>query len=75
MTKSRQAKAWGWEIELKETKNKIKSWFFSDTYEDAKDRLENYMNSKIISLEEIENPLANVNYGKSNKNKTNKIKE
>lgn len=75
MTKSKQVKAWGWEIELKETKNKIKSWFFGDTYEDAKDRLENFMNSKIISLEEIENPLANINYGKSNKNKTEQVKE
>jgi hypothetical protein len=67
---SRQNKAWGWEIELKETKKKIKSWFYSDNYDDAKNRLESYMNSTVISLEEIENPLKNLNYGKSNTIKT-----
>lgn len=75
MVKTRHSKAWGWEIELNETKKKVKSWFFSDTYEDAKGRLEKYMNSKVISLEEIENPLKNVDYGKSNKSKTKEIKK
>lgn len=63
-------KAWGWEIERKETKKKIESWFYSDTYEDSKERLENYMNSTIITLKEIEDPLKNINYGKSNKIET-----
>ncbi len=70
MVKNRLNKAWEWEIEFNETKKKIKSWFYSDTLEDAKKRLEEYMNSKVISLKEIEDPLKNIQYGKSNKIKT-----
>jgi hypothetical protein len=75
MVKLRQNKTWEFEVEIKETKKKIKSWFYSDTYEDAKDRIENYMNANIISLKEIEDPLKGLQYGKSNREKIKKTEE
>lgn len=64
-------KAWEFEIILNESKKQIKSWFYSDTEEDARERIENYMNAKIISLKEI--PKPEMYYANNKKNKT--IKE
>jgi len=64
-------KAWEFEIILNESKKQIKSWFYSDTEEDARERIENYMNAKIISLKEI--PKPEMYYDNNKKNKT--IKE
>jgi len=69
--KDRLNKAWEFEITLNESKNKIKSWFYSDTEEDARNRIENYMNAKIISLKEI--PKPELYYADNKKNKV--IKE
>jgi hypothetical protein len=69
--KSTMNKAWEFEITLNESKNKIKSWFYSDTEEDARNRIENYMNAKIISLKEI--PKPELYYADNKKNKV--IKE
>jgi hypothetical protein len=69
--KDRLNKAWEFEIILNESKNKIKSWFYSDTEEDARNRIENYMNAKIISLKEI--PKPELHYADNKKNKV--IKE
>ena len=69
--KDRLNKAWEFEIIFNESKNKIKSWFYSDTEEDAINRIENYMNAKIISLKEI--PKPEIYYVDNKKNKV--IKE
>ena len=64
-------KAWEFEIILNESKTEIKSWFYSDTEKDARNRIENYMNAKIISLKEI--PKPELYYADNKKNKV--IKE
>jgi hypothetical protein len=69
--KDRLNKAWEFEIILNESKTEIKSWFYSDTEEDARNRIENYMNAKIISLKEI--PKPELYYADNKKNKV--IKE
>jgi len=69
--KDRLNKAWEFEIIFNESKKQIKSWFYSDTEEDARNRIENYMNAKIISLKEI--PKPEMYYANNKKNKT--IKE
>jgi len=75
MVKNRLNKAWEFEIKRKETGLIIKSWFYGDTEEDARDRLENYMNSEIISLKEIVDPLKIIRYDDSVKEKTSKTKK
>jgi hypothetical protein len=69
--KDRLNKAWEFEIIFNDSKNKIKSWFYSDNEEDARNRIENYMNAKIISLKEI--PKPEIYYADNKKNKV--IKE
>ena len=69
--KDRLNKAWEFEIIFNESKKQIKSWFYSDTEEDARNRIENYMNAKIISLKEI--PKPEIYYADNKKNKV--IKE
>jgi hypothetical protein len=69
--KSTMNKAWEFEIILNESKTEIKSWFYSDTEKDARNRIENYMNAKIISLKEI--PKPELYYADNKKNKV--IKE
>jgi len=72
MEKESLSKAWEFEAIFKESKNKIKSWFYADSKEDAKNRIEDYMEATIISLEEIEKP--KYVYNKTNKTtKKNKI--
>lgn len=36
---------------------KLKSWFYSDTQEDATRRIKDYLAAKLISLKEIDDPL------------------
>lgn len=60
--KNRLNKAWKFEIKLKESDLLIKSWFYSDSEIDATNRLTNYMNAKIISLQEIVDPLKIIRY-------------
>lgn len=67
MVKNRLNKAWEFEIILNDSKNQIKSWFYSDTEEEARSRIENYMNAKIISLKEI--PKPELHYANNKKDK------
>jgi len=36
---------------------KLKSWFYADTEQDAIKRIKEYMNAKLISIKEIDDPL------------------
>ena len=36
---------------------KLKSWFYSDTEQDATRRIKDYLGAKLISLKEIDDPL------------------
>jgi len=37
--------------------NKLQSWFYADTKEDAVQRVKEYMEAKLISIKEIDDPL------------------
>ena len=48
--------AWQFECVL-ESGRKLKSWFYSDTEQDATRRIKDYFGAKLISLKEIQDPL------------------
>ena len=48
--------AWQFECVL-ENGSKLKSWFYSDTEQDATRRIKDYLGAKLISLKEINDPL------------------
>ena len=48
--------AWQFECVLEDGK-KLKSWFYADTEQDAIKRIKEYMNAKLISIKEIDDPL------------------
>ena len=48
--------AWQFECVL-ENGIKLKSWFYSDTEQDATRRIKDYLGAKLISLKEIDDPL------------------
>jgi len=48
--------AWQFECVL-ESGRKLKSWFYSDSEQDATRRIKEYLGAKLISLEEIDDPL------------------
>lgn len=52
--------AWQFECVL-ENGIKLKSWFYSDTQEDATRRIKDYFGAKLISLKEIADPLDMAN--------------
>jgi hypothetical protein len=49
-------KAWEFECVLENGKE-LKSWFYSDTEQDASNRVKNFMSAKLISIKEIDDPL------------------
>ncbi len=48
--------AWQFECVL-ENGRKLKSWFYSDTEQDATRRIKDFFGAKLISLKEIDDPL------------------
>jgi len=48
--------AWQFECVL-ENGRKLKSWFYSDTEQDATRRIKDYLGAKLVSLKEIDDPL------------------
>lgn len=52
--------AWQFECVL-ENGIKLKSWFYSDTEQDATRRIKDYLAAKLISLKKIDDPLDLVN--------------
>ena len=47
-----------WQFECVLTNGiKLKSWFYSDTEQDATRRIKDYLGAKLISLKEIDDPL------------------
>ena len=56
MNDSSVNKAWEFECVL-ESGKEIKSWFYSDTKEDATHRIKQWFVAKLISLKEIDDPL------------------
>jgi hypothetical protein len=47
-----------WQFEcILESGKRLKSWFYADTEQDATRRITEYMGAKLISLEEIDDPL------------------
>ena len=56
MSHSSVNKAWEFKCVL-ESGNEIKSWFYSDTKEDATHRIKQWFVAKLISLKEIDDPL------------------
>lgn len=49
-------KAWEFDCTLKDG-IELKSWFYADTELDAKNRITNYMEAKLKSIKEIDDPL------------------
>ena len=60
MSHSSVNKAWEFKCVL-ESGKEIKSWFYSDTKEDATHRIKQWFAAKLISLKEIDDPLDIVN--------------
>jgi len=56
MNDSSVNKAWEFECVL-ESGQELKSWFYSDTKQDASNRVKNFMGAKLISIKEIDDPL------------------
>ena len=56
MNDSSVNKAWEFECVL-ESGQELKSWFYSDTKQDASNRVKNFMGAKLISIKEISDPL------------------
>ena len=56
MNDSSVNKAWEFECVL-ESGKELKSWFYSDTKQDASNRVKNFMGAKLISIKEINDPL------------------
>ena len=56
MNDSSVNKAWQFECVL-ESGKELKSWFYSDTKQDASNRVKNFMGAKLISIKEIDDPL------------------
>jgi hypothetical protein len=56
MNDSSVNKAWEFECVL-ESGKELKSWFYSDTKQDASNRVKNFMGAKLISIKEISDPL------------------
>ena len=56
MNDSSVNKAWQFECVL-ESGKELKSWFYSDTKQDAVNRIKNFMDAKLISIKEIDDPL------------------
>ena len=56
MSHSSVNKAWEFKCVL-ESGKEIKSWFYSDTKEDATHRIKQWFVAKLISLKEIDDPL------------------
>jgi hypothetical protein len=56
MNDSSVNKAWEFKCVLENGKE-LKSWFYSDTKEDASNRVKNFMGAKLISIKEIDDPL------------------
>ena len=56
MNDSSVNKAWEFECVL-ESGQKLKSWFYSNTKEDATHRIKQWFVAKLISLKEIDDPL------------------
>ena len=48
--------AWQFECVLEDGK-KLKSWFYSDTEQDAVKRIKEYLGAKLVSIKEIDDPL------------------
>lgn len=49
-------KAWEFDCTLQDGNN-LKSWFYSDTEQDAKNRITDYLGAKLKSIKEIDDPL------------------
>ena len=56
MSDSSMNKAWEFECVL-ESGKKLKSWFYSDTEQDASNRIKEYIGARLISIKEIDDPL------------------
>jgi hypothetical protein len=56
MNDSSVNKSWQFECVL-ESGQELKSWFYSDTKQDAINRIKNFMGAKLISIKEIDDPL------------------
>ena len=56
MNDSSVNKAWEFECVL-ENGQELKSWFYSDTKQDASNRVKNFIGAKLISIKEINDPL------------------
>ena len=56
MNDSSVNKSWEFECVL-ESDQELKSWFYSDTKQDAVNRIKNFMGAKLISIKEIDDPL------------------
>ncbi len=59
MTHKRINAAWSFECVLP-TGVKLKSWFYSDTEEDAVKRITEYLGARLIKIKQIDNPLQDI---------------
>ena len=56
MSQSSVNHAWQFECVLENGK-RLKSWFYADTEQDAVKRIKEYMDAKLVSIKEIDDPL------------------
>jgi hypothetical protein len=51
--------AWAWECELSNG-IRLKSWFYADTEQKAKDRITGFFEAKLLKIQKIDNPLLEI---------------
>jgi hypothetical protein len=59
MTYKHYNAAWSFECVLP-TGVKVKSWFYADTEQKARDRITGFFEAKLLKIKEIDNPLLEI---------------
>lgn len=67
MTYKNYKTAWSFECELSNG-TRLKSWFYADTEQKARERIENFFEAKLLKIKEIDDPLLEVFKEKSKEN-------
>jgi hypothetical protein len=67
MTYKNYNAAWSFECVLP-TGVKVKSWFYADTEQKARERITGFFEAKLLKIQEIDNPLLDLFKEKSKEN-------
>ncbi len=60
MTYKHYNAAWSFECVLP-TGVRVKSWFYADTEQKARDRITGFFEAKLLKIKQIDNPLLDIN--------------